>query len=114
MANWWQISDLLDRTFSLYTPGQSVGAGGGITSTPVLVTANVQASIQPLSGDEKLLYGKTLQDADTYVICLTALTLKNGDLIIDDKSINYRVVYFEDYDVVTGRYFALICKKLVV
>ena len=95
MSAWIEIADLLDRTFSLYSAGQTIGADGGVSVAPVLKVAAVPASIQPLTGNEEMMFGKTLQDATHQFICLTLLDVKNGDIIIDDFSIKYRVLYFE-------------------
>jgi hypothetical protein len=112
-GNWSDISDLLDRSFSLYTGGQTIGAGGNITVAPVLVTADVPASIQPLSGKDLLLFGKTIGDANTYFICLTDLDVQNGDIIVDDLGFRFLITYTENVSVITGRYVAIYARKLI-
>jgi hypothetical protein len=114
MSNWMTgLLPTMNRTFSLYSMGETTDAGGGVVVSPVLKTAGIVGSIQTLSGSEIAQFGKTLDQADTYFNCLQLLNIANGDLIIDDNSLTYRIVYFEDCNAATGRYFAIIAKKLI-
>lgn len=114
MANWFtEISDLLDQTISVYSAGQTIQSDGSVAVSPVVRVSGVAASNQPLSGNEEMFVGKEVQDATNYFICLQVLPIQNGDIIEDQNGIEYRVTYFEDFNVAVGRYFAVLGRKLV-
>lgn len=111
MANWLtQIQPLLNRTFALYSAGQTIGAGGGVSVNPVLKVDGIKGSIQTLTGEDRERFSKTLIEGSHYFMCLQDLSgsIKNGDIILDDANVRYRVTWWEDNNLATGRYFAIV------
>ena len=113
MAAWLAIQQVLNRTFSLYSAGQTIGAGGGITVSPTVKFSNVPASIQTLTGDDMDRFAKSLIEGSHYFMCLTDLSagstpIQNGDIVKDDANVQYRVTWWEDNNLATGRYFAIV------